>query len=167
MKLYCLRHAIALERGSPGYKDDSLRPLTPEGKRKMRAIAAGLKAIELAIDQIIVSPYLRAKETADIIIGTFNIADKQIMYCNDLVPEADLTDTLGALHKLAKTEHVMIVGHEPHLSSLISLLTTGNTAANIDLKKGGCACLNVTAFKPGTAVLEWLITPALAAVLGK
>ena len=36
MRLHLLRHGIAVDYGTPGYTDDSLRPLTPEGRRKTR-----------------------------------------------------------------------------------------------------------------------------------
>ena len=45
MNLYIIRHAIAVDEGTPEYEDDSQRPLTDKGKKKMRLIAKGLRSI--------------------------------------------------------------------------------------------------------------------------
>ena len=67
MKLYILRHGIAVEPGTPGYETDADRPLTSEGERKMRQIAGAMEALELSFDLILSSPYLRARQTAEIV----------------------------------------------------------------------------------------------------
>ena len=38
MNLYIVRHAIAVQRGTPDYEDDSQRPLTDKGRKKMKKI---------------------------------------------------------------------------------------------------------------------------------
>ena len=45
MNLYVVRHAIAVERETPGYDDDSQRPLTAKGQKKMEKIARGHPSI--------------------------------------------------------------------------------------------------------------------------
>ena len=67
MNLYILRHGIAAERGTPGYANDADRPLTPEGERKLQLVAAAIKALELGFDLILSSPYLRARQTAEVV----------------------------------------------------------------------------------------------------
>ena len=64
--LYLVRHAIAAERG-PKYPDDRLRPLTPAGARKFGESVPGLVAIDVAIDFVLTSPLVRARETAQIL----------------------------------------------------------------------------------------------------
>ena len=61
MELYFLRHGIAVERGTPGYKDDSARPLTPKGRRQLKKISTALRRMELEFDLILSSPLVRAK----------------------------------------------------------------------------------------------------------
>jgi phosphohistidine phosphatase len=55
----------------------------------------------------------------------------------------------------------MIVGHEPNLSNVLALLLTGTAdGARIELKKGGCAAVELTAFAPrGGATMLWLLPP--------
>ena len=67
MKIYLIRHSNAVDPGTPGYEDDSLRPLTEKGRDKMNKIAAALKALDVQPDLIVSSPYVRARETAEIL----------------------------------------------------------------------------------------------------
>lgn len=67
MNLYLIRHAIAVDEGDPEYAQDSLRPLTEKGRKKMRQIARGLRALGAEFDLIVSSPYVRARETAEIL----------------------------------------------------------------------------------------------------
>ena len=69
MELYILRHGIAVERGTPGYRKDADRPLTPEGKEKVHQIAEAILGMELKFDLILSSPYARAEQTAKIVAG--------------------------------------------------------------------------------------------------
>ncbi len=158
MNLYVLRHAIAVERGTPGYTDDdSKRPLTPEGRTRMQQIAQGMKALGLSFDLTLASPYIRAKETAAIVAQTFNI--KKIHFTNNLVPEASFNDIIDAINR-HKVTNILLVGHEPHLSKLVSFLLVSKNIP-INLKKGGLCHLTVDGVTgAGSATLEWLLTPS-------
>src|SRR5207244_3974272 len=73
MRLLVVRHAIAEDREAfaRSHKDDSERPLTPEGRRKMERAAHGLKELVPELDVLAASPYKRAVETAEIIGGAY------------------------------------------------------------------------------------------------
>ena len=73
MNLYILRHGIAVEPGSPGYKSDSERPLIPKGERRLRSAAAAMRKLELSFDLILSSPFIRAKQTAEIVAGELKL----------------------------------------------------------------------------------------------
>src|SRR5690606_18680153 len=122
VELYLLRHAIAVERGTAGFEDDRLRPLTEEGRAKMERIAAGMKKLGLEFDLILTSPYLRARETAELTAAT--IGQKGSMELEPAL-QADRSPP-GFVAKLASKfahhERVLAVGHEPFLSSLATLL---------------------------------------------
>src|ERR1041384_3173041 len=64
MNLYLVRHAIAVDEGSPDYEQESERPLTDKGRKKMRQMARGLRNLGVEFDCILSSPYARARETA-------------------------------------------------------------------------------------------------------
>ena len=66
MNLYIIRHAIAVDAGTADF-EDSQRPLTDKGRKKMRQIAKGLRSLGVEFDLILSSPYLRTQETAEIL----------------------------------------------------------------------------------------------------
>jgi phosphohistidine phosphatase len=160
MDLYILRHAIAEERSGSMTGGDSQRRLTAEGKTRMRRAAKGMKALELDFDLILTSPFVRAKETADIVAEVFGLKDalKQTPSLAADGNPKDLIDELrGHYHK---RKQILLVGHEPYLSRLISLLLSGDTAIAITLKKGGLCKLSTKSLQYGRcATLEWLLTP--------
>ena len=156
MELYFLRHAIAVERGTPGYKKDSDRPLTPEGEGKMRQIADAMRGMDLKFDLILSSPYARAEQTAKIVAGEL---DEDVSYSDYLVPGGNALELIGEIND-ERPQRVLLVGHEPDLSSLISVLVTGGSDAGIELKKGGLCRLTTEKLVFGKcARLNWLLTP--------
>ena len=80
-----MRHGLAVERGTTGFKDDGLRPLTPKGRRQLRKIAAAIKKMNLRCDQILSSPLVRAKQTAEIVAAGLKLK-KQLKFSNALAP---------------------------------------------------------------------------------
>lgn len=162
MNLYILRHAIAVERGTPGYADDSKRPLTPQGQAKMIQNAQGIQALGLSFDAILSSPYVRAKATADIVAAAYGLSKRSIHVTGLLTPDAsfeDLTRDIGRRFPTAKD--VLVVGHEPHLSGLIGFLLTGQSSLPMELKKGGLCALRCSRSPgKGNATLLWFATPS-------
>jgi phosphohistidine phosphatase len=57
IEIYILRHGIAVDPGTPGYADDSKRPLTKEGWKKMRRIARAMRSMKLEFGLILSSPF--------------------------------------------------------------------------------------------------------------
>jgi len=156
MELYILRHGIAVERGTPGYKKDSDRPLTPEGEEKMRQIADAMRGMDLKFDLILSSPYARAEQTAKIVAGEL---DEDVSYSDYLVPGANALELIGEIND-ERPQRVLLVGHEPDLSNLISVLITGGSNAGIELKKGGLCRLTTEKLVFGKcATLNLLLTP--------
>lgn len=160
MELCILRHAIAVERGTTGYGDDSERPLTPEGRAKMRQGALGMKALELSFDLILTSPYARTRETAAIVAKTFKLKDDAVTLTDNLLPGASFEKLVREINAHSP-QNVLLVGHEPDLSELISFLLIGVRKSFIDLKKGGLCNVSTARLTAGKcAVLNWLLTPA-------
>jgi phosphohistidine phosphatase len=158
MDLYLLRHAIAVERGTAGYAHDGDRPLTAEGERKMREAAAGMRKLDLVFDRVISSPYLRARRTAEIVVEVFG---GTVEFSDALTPDGDPSALLRRLHALsAKETAILLVGHEPYMSRLLSMVLTGTGALQLTLKKGGlCKVVSAEPAFGRSATLEWLLTP--------
>jgi phosphohistidine phosphatase len=156
MELYVLRHGIAVDRGTPGYKKDSDRPLTPEGEDKMRQIADAMRGMDLKFDLILSSPFARAEQTANIVAGEL---DEEVTFSKHLEPGGNALELIGEIND-EKPQRVLLVGHEPDLSTFISVLITGGSDATIDLKKGGLCKLTTDKLVFGQcATLNWLLTP--------
>jgi len=167
MNLYIVRHAIAVDHGTPGYEDDSQRPLTDEGRKKMKKITKGLERLAVKPDVILTSPYVRARDTAKIVADRFGMTDR-IFFSENLIPPGNFEALVFEIHEKYDQANVALVGHEPMLSRLISWLTTGDTDARITIKKGGVAYLSSDSiYQDGRATLEWLLAPALMMKLKK
>jgi phosphohistidine phosphatase len=166
MMLYVIRHGVAEEVAPDG--DDRSRRLTPAGRRKMRAAAAGLRALGLEFDVLLTSPFPRAAETAALVSEAFEgkPPPRELSALEQGVAPAD---TLRALTSFARLAHVAIVGHEPGLGRLVSLLLTGSPdGEKLLLKKGGVVALQV--HDPGRrsdATLRWMLTPRQLRRLGR
>lgn len=160
MNIFILRHGIAVERGAKGFDRDSDRPLTAKGKRQLRKTAAAMKKMKLHFDLILTSPYERAKKTAEIVAEELRL-QKRLRLTEALrsesAPESIISEMAGLKHA---PEDVLLVGHEPYLSRLISLLVSGNGDVAMDLKKGGLSKLEVEKLRAGKcAQFAWLLTP--------
>jgi phosphohistidine phosphatase len=169
MQLLVIRHAIAEdpEEWSSSGGVESERPLTEEGRSRMLRGASGLRAVAPAIGLLASSPYARAMQTAEIVAREYGIDDVESV--DALVPEGSLTQTSSWLRACdGKVETVAIVGHEPHLSRLVTWLICGTRDSRVELKKGA-ACL--LAFDRrvagGAATLLWSLTPKQLRRLGR
>jgi len=162
MDIYILRHGIAVESGTPGYENDAKRPLIPKGKRQLRKSAAAMKKMNLKFDLILSSPLERAKRTAEIIADELKLT-KTLKFTDALKNENAPEKLIGELVALKKQpSNLLLVGHEPYLSRLVSLLISVDEELAMDFKKGGLCKLEVEKLGFGKcAQLAWLLTPKL------
>lgn len=159
MELYLLRHGVAVDRGTPGFEDDRRRPLTPEGRRRMRRAAQGMKALELSFDWILSSPYPRARQTAELVAGVFKLG-RRLKFSDHLAAGAPAGPLVRELaRKFRPGARLLLVGHEPDLSRLAARLMGGPRTLGLKLKKGALAKLTLGTLRFGAcAELEWLVT---------
>ncbi|HVT16186.1 MAG TPA: histidine phosphatase family protein [Thermoanaerobaculia bacterium] len=160
MRLLIIRHATAEEREDFARtgKDDRLRPLTDEGRKKMKQGVRGLKNIVPEIDLLATSPLTRAAQTGAVIDSVYGgVREVEV---EELSPEAPPVEFLRWLRQ-QEHETVAVVGHEPSISLILSWLLTGTERRIFSFRKGG-ACLVEFAGEigAGTATLLWALTPA-------
>lgn len=164
-QLYVMRHGIAVARGDPNFPDDTERPLTPEGNKKLRAIARGLFRLGLCLDSIVSSPLVRASETAAIAAEVLAPGVK-VESSDFLRPGGSLQALLTSLAKRADHHSVLVIGHEPDLSDGVAKLV-GNARANFQFKKGGCCRIDFDKFPPRPpGKLVWWLTPRVMRKIG-
>ncbi len=167
MDLYVLRHGVAVDRGSPDYPFDHARPLTPDGVRRMTRQVKGLNALGIALDAIVTSPLVRAVETAEIVHAGLRSSGR-LVRSDTLAPggaPSDLVKELAAGYP--RDGSVMVVGHEPYLSSLVSVLVAEEPGPLIRLRKGALCKLRAPSPRYGRCGwIEWSMTPKQMARLG-
>ena len=102
---------------APG-EPDSLRPLSDEGRDQARALGERLAA--LALDAVLTSPLLRARETAAAIARAAGLEPRSD---DRLAPGATAEDVLAAVAGAGET--VVVVGHQPDCSEIADALGAG------------------------------------------
>ena len=168
MNLLVIRHAVAEDkkRFARTGADDGLRPLTQDGRRKMRGAARGLRRVAPKLDLLATSPLTRAAQTAEIVAAAYRRGPR-ILTVPQLVPSGSVHALLKWLQSLKATSTVAVVGHEPQLGVFVSWMLTGLQESFLEFKKGG-ACLweLKEAVRPGRATLQWFLTPGQLRRLG-
>jgi phosphohistidine phosphatase len=161
MDVCLVRHAIAEDRDPARWPDDARRPLTPEGAERFRRAARGLHRLVPEVDAVLTSPYVRAAQTAEILREESGWPEAE--RCDALAAVASPADVLPHLRGKAGAAAVALVGHEPFLSLLASLLLTGaDERLALELKKGGVVLLAFPGEpSPGAASLRWSAPPRL------
>lgn len=167
MELFILRHGETSKRLSRSGGLD--RPLTYTGTTEIKNIADSIKKLRIKIDLIVTSPLSSCKQTGEIINDLFN-KRIPIIICNHLKPEGELLDFYNKISKYKDTSSILIVGHEPYLSSMINDIISKNDADrnynknnnNIILKKAGLSRIKITSTVPKLkGELRWLLTPRI------
>ena len=164
MLLHLVRHAHALSE-----EEDPTRPLSPRGRGEIARLARFLGACGVfRPSQIWHSPLLRSLQTADALAARLLLTDTMRIEIPGLLPEDEPDEVAERLHLQPKDRgDIAIVGHEPQLSALASLLVRGKARpALFVLKK--CALITLeladtTHKKTGHArwVARWHVTPEL------
>jgi phosphohistidine phosphatase len=158
MELYLFRHGIA-EDAKPG-RPDANRALTDEGKVKVAEVVKAAHRAGTEPSLIVSSPYLRAVETAQISAEHFGYKG-DIVRTETLVPHGYPEKVWSGLRDYRDETAILLAGHEPLLSHLVSYLLA-SPALRIEMKKAAMVRIDVesiSAVPHGT--LRWMITSRL------
>lgn len=154
MKLYFVRHGRA-ENREEWFREDSLRPLTKEGKQRMAVSAEKMQTLGLAPDAILTSPLVRARQTADIVADVLGV---EVVELEALGPGFSVNRLQGVLADFADAESLMLVGHEPDFSFTVEDLIGGGSVL---VKKGSLIRVDLDSLAPPRGELVWMIPPKL------
>jgi phosphohistidine phosphatase len=156
MQLYFLRHAEA----EGHHRDDYYRELTARGHQRTETAGKVMKRLAIAPTHIFSSPRIRARQTADIVAKILGIPVEE----RSEVDFGFNAQHVGALtSNLSSTDSILFVGHNPSMSSVVNDLC----GADVNMKKGGLARIDLYTRKPLAGELLWLITPKVFDTLDK
>jgi len=135
----------------------------------MHRAAQGMRNLGLDFDAILSSPYLRALQTAEVVVQIYKLKADTIYPTNNLLPPASIKKLLNEVHsRFPKSKSILLVGHEPHLTEMISDLLMCDNPLEIDLKKGGLCCLSIPEpLGKACTVFNWLLTPTQLGLISK
>ena len=162
MRLLVIRHGVAGDRDEFAFtgRPDAERPLTKEGRVKMKRAAAGIRLIVDELTLIATSPLVRAVQTAELVAAAFGGMEPVVV--DELSEERSPDDLLPWLRSLEPDTSVAVVGHNPHLGFLVGWLLTGRHENFMEIKKGAALMLEFQDLDPptpGTATLLWSVPP--------
>ena len=158
LEVYLVRHAPADERG-PEWPDDTLRPLTAEGRKSFQKVVKGLDAADVEIDVIFTSPLVRCRQTAEILSSGLR-GSPRVQPIESLAPGGGASAVIAELGGVVKKPRIALVGHEPDLGKLAAQLLGLKRAP--EFRKGGVARIDLTGLPPsGPGLLGWFAPPRL------
>jgi phosphohistidine phosphatase len=161
MEVYLLRHGIADDDSPTGRDAD--RPLTSQGRRKLHELLAVAAAAGVAPDVIVSSPYVRARQTAEIAREVLGCKE-ELHFANALVPEADPEEVWMEVRNAYRgSAAILLASHEPLMGRCLGFLL-GHPGMFVDFKKGALARVDVEGIgiQP-RGILKWMLVPKLAA----
>ena len=162
LELYLVRHGIAATRGD-SYPDDSKRPLTSAGIKRLEQEARALDALDIGFDHIIASPLVRTKQTADVLAGCLT-SKPPVTTSDSLAPAGTPAAVLQELGKHMRKGRIALVGHEPNLGELAARLIGARVP--LEFKKGGICRIDFDVFPPkGAGQLRWFVPPRMLRAL--
>jgi phosphohistidine phosphatase len=166
MDLFVLRHGEA-GKTIPSGSSDFKRPLTVAGEKEIVIISKALRKMGVRLDVILTSPLKRARQTADIVAKEFK-AQNKLRQVRELAPEGNKSILYQSLTSFKEGTSLLLVGHNPYLSELVSEVVTNDSSVRLDLKKGGIVRIRIIAAAPKLkGELRWLLTPRLAKLISK
>lgn len=159
MLLYLVRHAIAEDRGE-AWPDDRERPLSEVGRARMERQVQGLVALGVTLEEILSSPLVRTRQTADILAHGLP-GRPRVRDFPPLEPGKRPKEALAALGDFSRKKSLALVGHEPGLGELAASLL--GQRSPLEFKKGAVALIEVPMMPPaaGSGALRWLVTPRI------
>lgn len=153
MNLYLVRHAEPKSR-----EEDPERPLTEKGLADIKRVAEFIaEHVNIKVDRIIHSHKARARETAEVLADGLH-PPLGISQEDGLDPRADVRIWTNKIS--ISSEDLMLVGHIPYLSNLVSNLVIGNPAGElVEFKMGSMVYLSRN--EDGIWTINWMITPEI------
>lgn len=150
MLLILLRHAEAVDRAA----DDAARQLTAKGIEQAARVAKYLRRKRLMPDRVVCSPVTRAKQTAVLVAEA---VDRPLVLEPDLRPGMRPEHGLEIVSRNDGAEVLLLVGHEPDLSGLASLILGAARPEMLRLRKASITGIELARAQAGGGELQFLV----------
>jgi phosphohistidine phosphatase len=153
MKLVIVRHAAAVEMSSG--IPEATRYLTTEGRVFFRKTARTMLKNGVEPGLILTSPLLRAVQTADILTESLVFSGPFVVR-NELRPGFDMEALEKLLDDYRSVDEMVLVGHEPDLSTIVSFLIS--RPGGFNFKKGAAVKLKIDPSNlPASTAFKWMV----------
>lgn len=139
MRIYMVRHGIALDIGEMGIRHDEERPLSPLGIEKTTRVAQGFRTLGDPPSIIGSSPLVRAWQTALIFRDQLHVA-APVASCEFMAPGGHVTDALQWVNQQS-ADAVMLVGHMPDIVWMTQACLPTDERFEMHFKKAAVACI--------------------------
>ena len=151
MRLYIVRHGEAEGQVTT----DQARALTSRGREDVAQLWQALVALGVSPSRLISSPYVRARQTADIIAARFpQVARVEL---DSITPDGEPAEVIEELARLGVDDGWTLVSHMPFVDLLCGLLVDGQ---RYPFPVGSVACVELEVMAAGDGRLLWLCSPA-------
>ncbi len=162
MLLLLIRHAHAGDRDPERWPDDRDRPLTDKGRKTQRRVSRVLGELELVPTYVLTSPWLRAAQTAEVLVGELAL-DRPATQTENLARAPDPSRLADDIGEPGNNAIVALVGHSPWMEELASLLLTGSTTGlRMDYPKSGVMGIDLERPAPGAGELRFFLRPGMS-----
>ena len=152
MNIFLLRHAEAVDMAATDFG----RSLTQKGEQQCCRIANFCKKNEIEPDLILSSPYIRSRQTAEIVARELSASEpvlEEILGCG-MRPE----QAMGLIKLYApKAESIMLIGHEPDLGTLGAWFIGARCNTAMHVRKASLAGFYFDDLEQGRGSLEFFI----------
>lgn len=165
MNLFIMRHADAQLHAA----SDELRRLSALGVSETERILKANVAHLSDVEHICVSPYRRAQETSALVSSYLRDSAAcnqsiELETCDFLTPNnnpASVIEWLYELQEKKRVQSLLLISHQPLVSSLIELLCNSGQASpgNYPMPTSSLACVSLSVLAAGCGDLLFLRSP--------
>lgn len=155
MQLYIMRHGEAAPASGFDLDADAGRPLTANGRAQVVEVISRRKRALADLELVLASPYLRARQTARLVMGQLDTAP-QLLITDCLTPDSRPAAVLDFIEQLGASA-ILIASHMPLVARLVESLTAGGGHRVIGT--AWLAALEIEAMTPGFGELIWMEKP--------
>jgi phosphohistidine phosphatase len=160
MLLLLVRHADAGERDPAQWPDDARRPLTEKGRKVHAKVARALRDAGVVPEAVLASPWLRAAQTAEILVQGLGLAPAAP--CPALAAAPDLAALDAAVGPRKGKAVVALVGHSPWIEELAALLLAGDPKGiAVDFPKSGVLGVEADRVQTRGGALRFFLRPKM------